>query len=367
MLLGACAVAVLGLAGPARAATPSTVSDLPDGSPTFDGPVYAVAYAGSTVYVGGDFTTATSGGRGYTRTRLAAVDARTGALLNWAPTADGTVLALATDGGSVYAGGDFGYVSGQHRDGLARLDGSTGAVGSFRHTLSGEPRALAVGHGRLYVGGRLTAVDGNAVANVAAFATASGAYDPGWRAGTDDVVQGITADTNRVYLAGKFRAKLAAVDPVTGTVRTDFAPQLTFAVFGIALGQGTIYAATDGQGGHAMAFDQAGHLIWQATTDGDVATVGYLAGVVYFGGHFDHACGSPRTGDHGVCLDGSVSRVKLAAVDAGTGALLPWNPQGSGVVGVRAIATNPGLGKVAAGGEFTSMRGAWHPRFAQFG
>jgi hypothetical protein len=41
----------------------------------------ATAYAGNTLYVGGDFTAATAGGRTVTRNRLPAINVKTGALM----------------------------------------------------------------------------------------------------------------------------------------------------------------------------------------------------------------------------------------------------------------------------------------------
>jgi hypothetical protein len=94
--------------------------------------------------------------------------------------------------------------------------------------------------------------------------------------------------------------------------------------------------------------------------------VAVLGNTVYAGGHFDKACRTPRTGDRGVCLDGSDARIKLATLDAGDGVLQPWSADGNGVEGVLALAASPSLGLVAAGGAFTTIDGVSQKRFAQF-
>jgi outer membrane protein assembly factor BamB len=81
------------------------------------GDVNALAAAGSTLYIGGDFFGA--GGR------LEAVDVATGATTDWNADASGPVDALATSGEAIYAGGRFTWAHGQRRLGLAALDAQT--------------------------------------------------------------------------------------------------------------------------------------------------------------------------------------------------------------------------------------------------
>src|SRR5690349_7584642 len=184
-LVMALAVLLLGLAAPAAQA----ISPV-DTAPAFNGGVYAIAHVGPVVYLGGSFTSATYRGHSYPRQRLAAFDARTGALLSWAPAADGTVRALAATADSVYAAGDFHAIGRHTRDSLARLS-PAGAVLPFRHTLTGTAYALTVGNGRLYLGGSFADVDGEPRANLAAFALTTGDLDEGWRPNTDDAVHAL--------------------------------------------------------------------------------------------------------------------------------------------------------------------------------
>ncbi len=359
---------VLAGAGPTFA-----LSARPQTAPSFNGSVYAIAYRGSTVYVGGSFTSAVAGGRTYGRQRLAAFDARTGALLNWSPAADRTVRALVVSGTSVYAGGDFGTVSGLRRDNLARLDAITGSVGTFAHRVSGAPYALGVGNGRLYAGGSFTAVDGFRRDNLAAFSLAGGTLDGGWQPRADDAVHAVTAYRSKVFLGGRFNRInqvsgalcIAAVDGARGSVDRGFRPAVPAQVNAIAVDAAGVYAATGGQGGRAVAYSTRGAVRWQRLFDGDAVAIATLGGVTYVGGHFDRACLTLANGAHGACTGGSVPRVKLAAI-TGTGALTPWAPQANGVIGVRTVAVDRSRGGISAGGDFTMVNGQNRKRYAAF-
>lgn len=342
-------------------------------APTFNGGVYAVAHRGTTVFVGGSFTSAVSGGHAYQRQRLAAFDARTGALLSWAPPTDGTVRALVATGTSVYAAGDFHVVGGRARDSLARLSPSSNSVGGFDHSLAGTPYALAVANGRLYLGGSFTGVDGSQRRNLAAFSLADDRLDTRWRPAADDTVHALAVHGPRVYLGGSFHAvdavhgtlRLAAVNGASGAVDPAFLPRAPAEVHALAVDPAGIYVATGGVGGRALAYTYAGVRRWQRTFDGDLAAIAVDDGVAYVGGHFDSACLTDENGVHGTCAGGSMPRVKLAAVTS-RGALAPWAPQANGVIGVRVLSFNRAARTLEVGGDFTMIGGLDRRRFASF-
>jgi hypothetical protein len=335
--------------------------------------VYAIAHRGSTVYIGGSFTSATWGGRSFARLRLAAFDAVTGALLDWAPPADGTVRALATTTDSVYVAGDFHQVGGKRRDSLARLNPLTGRVGSFRHLLSGTPYALTIAHNRLYLGGRFSDVDGSRRSNLAAFSLLDDRLDGRWRPAADDAVHAVAGAGGTIYVGGSFHTvdevhgtlRLAALDGTTGRPDPRFVPRPPAEVHALAVDPAGVYAAMGGVGGRAVAYAVTGVPRWQRVFDGDAAAIAIEDGLVYVGGHFDNACLTERNGTHGGCTDGSLPRVKLAAVTS-IGALAPWAPQANGVIGVRVLSVNHASARLEVGGDFTTVGGLDLRRFASF-
>ena len=356
-----------GTASPAYAAIPS----MPRSGASFNGPVRAVAYMGDTVYVGGDFTAAFVNGKRSYRDHIAAVDARTGALRDFAPVLDGNVYALAVSGSQLYVGGYFGTVDGQKRRHIARF--TSGGLDSWRHSVSGAVRALVVSEDVLYAGGSFGTADGQARTNVASWNLSTDALTS-FAPAIDATVRSVTAGANRLYVSGTFNTvngadarKLAAVDKTTGALDTAFAPKLTSIVYDVLLAHDRVYAAVGGQGGRLIAMDYDGRTRWQTTTDGDVQAIAAIGDTIYAGGHFESVCSSPRTGDQGLCLDGEkAGRFKFLAVTT-SGNLTSWDPWSDSVVGVWAMATSGE--RLAAGGEFLTFgnKTVKQRSFAQFG
>jgi len=86
----------------------------------------------------------------------------------------------------------------------------------------------------------------------------------------------------------------------------------------------------------------------QCQTNGRVNAVAYLGGTIYLGGSFTQV--------------NNTTRNRLAACNATTGALLPWNPNANNVV--RALKVSPAGTRVYVGGDFTAVGGAARSRVA---
>jgi hypothetical protein len=93
---------------------------------------------------------------------------------------------------------------------------------------------------------------------------------------------------------------------------------------------------------------------WQA--NGDVTSVAYAGNVLYLGGTFTTL--SPPAGTTGT----PVARPYLAALDATTGAPLPWNPAPDGEV--KAVVASPDGSTVYLAGAFTHVGGLTRKRLA---
>jgi hypothetical protein len=156
-------------ATPARADhvdQPKVVSAIPapDTPDVDDGVVDAIGQVGSTVFLGGSFTTVSphQSDQTYATPFITAFDAATGAIrTGFAPVIDGDVQTIVPGPtpGTVYVGGAFSHVDGVATR-IALLDTNSGAIaaGWQAPDLNGAVNALAVADGQLFVGGEFTRV-----------------------------------------------------------------------------------------------------------------------------------------------------------------------------------------------------------------
>lgn len=363
------ALASLALALVPAAPAGAELSTTPDPTWGTNGRVYDVLRVGGRVYLAGSFTSVTSpgGDRTVARSRLAAFDAATGALVEgWAPSPAGEVrtLAASSDGRTVYFGGSFSGVSGKGRLRAAAVDAATGALLPWRADANSTVQALAVVGSTVYLGGDFATLGGQARSRLAAVDAATGALRP-WAPSANGQVRALEAssDGTRVYAGGKFttvsgqaRNKIAAISASTGEVASWLA-DAQYDVIDLDSSSSAVFAAVAGPGGRASAFDAAtGRRLWTKFADGDVQAVAFAQGRVYAGGHF-YKWGSDAA--HGRFA--TLNPTNGAFVDAFRPTVSLGNSGGLGVWAISGTSTSLHLG-----GDFTVVSGLSRLRYAQF-
>jgi len=356
--------ALLLAAPPAVAADPVYGEQARDTWTVTGGQVFAMARIGNNVAIGGTFTGLRSpAGVTVARSRIALVDANTGEPVStWNPGADGTVRALATSSDRLYVGGAFTTIGGVARSRLAALLTGTGAVDAgFRADASAEVRTLLPHNGKLYAGGLFTAIAGKQRLRAAAVSPVSGALDTAWTPAASWAVNGLAAvpGTTSIVLGGEFatvsgqpRRYLAMAHQDTGAV-LPWAPAAECSDAGnpctikaVAATPTLVYGAVAGPGGRLAAWNVGtGTRRWSQYGDGDVQSVALTGDTVYAGGHF-----APQFGQSG---GSAATRNMIAAMNATTGALLPYDPVVAGGNGIWAMLVEPDGLRI--GGAFTSV------------
>ncbi len=316
--------------------------------------VKSIAVAGSTAYVGGNFT---SIGGGTVRNGLAAIGTD-GSLTSWNPSANGTVInALAISGSSIYAAGCFSSFG----DGCYRVVslGTDCTVGPVSSALDENVDSLAVSGSTIYLGGGFTSIGGDARNNLAALGT-DGSLKP-WNpdaGGQDRDVSALTVSGSTVYVGGKFstiggiaRNNLAAIgtdgslkpwDPnVTGD------PDTSVFVNAVEISESTVYiggsftaVGGDTRNNLAAIGTDGEPLPWNPNVDtgefGSVSDVTVNDATVYVVGGFDRV--------------GGVDRNNAAAVGT-DGTLRSWDPDADNSVNVIAVRDSTAY----LGGSFSAL------------
>jgi hypothetical protein len=163
------------------------------------------------MYVGGAFSEVKNASRSqtYARKNLYGFEMGDGSITPLSISVDGDVLALATDGTSLYVGGKFSTVNGVARRGLVKINPANGAVDTaFNARLNGIVQDLEVANGRLIVAGkfskRLTAVSLTTGADLN-YINLSISGTTSSTAGATDVWRfGISPDETKLVAVGNF-------------------------------------------------------------------------------------------------------------------------------------------------------------------
>jgi hypothetical protein len=347
--------------------------------------------SGSTVYVGGEFTTfgppSPPSPSPSTRTRLASFNYKTGtsttvALDDWNPAADGTVLTIALDGSRVFIGGEFTTIGGFSHKALAEFSGGASTPTTWtpdpRFTgFTSRVRTIAIDGSKLYVGGEFSTVNNGGsgggtsnISNLAAFNLSDGSLDNGWNPNCGRAVHALAVTDATVYAAGEFtgigdslRVRIVALDKTQGKATGNWNTGASGTVYALAMNTGSaIYAGGDflSIGGslrqNLAALDDNGAVVTSFDARITGSTAVYALAVaddhLYFGGSF--------TKVSGVFLS-NLAAWKLKG-SPGTTGLIDWNPSPNSVVYALAVSNL----NIYVGGRFTQVNSESRHRLAAF-
>jgi PKD repeat protein len=290
-----------------------------DGLPTWqiNGVVWSQVIVGNTVYATGDFTqarppgTAVGDPSSVNRSYLLAYDITTGNLItsfDHALNAQGLALAASPDGSTVYVGGDFTTVDGQTRGHVAAFSTATGALlGALTPGVDGKVKALVATSTTLYAGGSFTTVGGQARGFGAAYDTTTRKLND-WNPNSNTTIWSMTAtpDPSVIMLGGEFatlggqsRLGLGAVDATTGAPTAWTSNQVikdsgdgsaitSLTTDGTQV-MGTGYAFGKGNYEGRFSIDNQGNINWLNDCHGDGYSSAVVGGILYTVGHA-HNC-----------------------------------------------------------------------------
>jgi hypothetical protein len=304
---------------PPSSSTPATVST--DVLPTtqIDGVVWSQVVVGTTVFAGGQFTTArpagaATGAQTVTRSNFVAYDITTGALLPFAPSFNAQVRAVAVspDQSTLYVGGQFTTVNGAARYRVAAFNIANGALTGFAPTINSSVYGLAATESKVYVVGTFTSVTGQTRTNAVALNSTTGAVLPFAVTPAGGTIRQVVVspDRTKVVLGGNFTSMsgsnrpgygLALVNgdsgamlamPVNSLIRDGGSDSAIMSLAGASDGfYGSGYRFTDSTGNLEGTFkaDWNGNLTWIEDCHGDTYSVVPTTDVVYVAGH-PHDC-----------------------------------------------------------------------------
>ncbi len=403
------AVAIAPQASQASVAQSSVPSTVPSKyTPSVNnGTVFTIAQVGSTIYLGGKFTTATSYGStsALSRANILAFDSATGVISStFVPSVNGEVDSIIPGpSNSVYIAGKFKTVNGTTTR-VSQLDATTGKIvsGWKPPTFSAATSTLALSGGVLYVGGIYTKVGSVAHGGLAALNPTTGALQSWFNVntsghhGTGSAKGGVGPKAIKVDPTGKimvvignftsvkdntatysrdqvFRVNLgtntAAVDPNWRTLKytaqcynfafdsyvrdVDWAPDGSYFVIVGTGGGGGGSLGTNIDGSRSLCdamsrweTSSSGQTVaptWVSYAGGDSLWSVAATGTAIYAGGHQRWANNANGNDY--AGSGAVPRPGLMAIDPQNGIPLSWNPGRNprGAGAFALLATSSGL------------------------
>jgi hypothetical protein len=359
-LLLACCVCLLWQAVPAWAAIATSPVA---GTWGTNGRVWSIVRAGNVAYLGGEFTQMIPSDPTklpVAVSNLAAVNVYTGRLTTWAPKVDGPVYSLATNGTTLFVGGAFTTVDGQPRSSFAAV-GRNGAVRPWSAFVHGRVRGIALEGTTLYLAGRFNSVADqprNGLAELDLASLPPGALLP-WAPSANRAVRSVAPlGDGSVVVAGVFTSvngdgtqEHEAHVLADGSADAAWASHPARQAWSVAASAGEVVVGLGGEpGGRIEACDATGAPLWSQEADGDVQSVTFEGGEVVAAGHFGFIAGQ--------------NFPKLAALDLAGNLDTSWRPHPNSAKGVWTVAASADM--LFAGGDFTMVGNAAFDRFAEF-
>jgi hypothetical protein len=330
-----------------------------------NGRVNAILDVGGAVIIGGEFTTVYSPtGVSYPADRVAKYIPSTGRFdTTFTATANNTVNTLTRSGSTLFVGGDFTTMNGSPSESLAAVDLDTGSsVGGFAGSTNIAVDAMTAAGGWLYVGGPFTTVSdgtGSYPRNyLARIDPATGAFDPTWAPVVSARVRSMVTslDGATSYVGGDFTTidgkgslgRIGKLDPATGVWDLAFVSGPTnqgvrSPALAMSLEENHLLVGAGGSGGGCALLDATtGSTQWSKHATGDVTGAVLKGAFSYCGGHFGGAAS----------FEG-LDRDKMASVVTATGAITNFAPNINSALGIFSMGETPEA--VFVGGDFTRI------------
>lgn len=326
-----------------------------------NGSVQAIAIDGGDIYVGGSFTMAGAVSANYIAKWDGSAWSTLGTGVNNGT--NGNVLAIATDGNNVYVGGSFTSAGGVSANSIAKWDGASwSALGEG--ISGGDIRAIAVGMNEIYVGGFFTTAGAITANYIACWDGAN------WTSlgsdgsnGVNATVLAIATKEDTVFVGGNFNKaggidanKIAMWDKSTGN----------WATLGSGVGLGDVNALvikdndlfaggnfTSAGGANAKKIAKWNGSAWSALSGGEISG-GDVHAMAWLGNDL-YVTGTFST-------VGGMSASEIAKWDGSS-----WSILGSGLEGGPAFAIATTVAdEVYVGGSFTTAGGKSSQNFARW-